>query len=59
MYRSNEMAHKFSIDDVEHMTSNAIQVSQNSAPNIQYPAKGGHKIKTNNIKTKNHRTPTF
>lgn len=40
MYRSSEMAHKFSIDDVEHITSNAIQVSQNSAPNIQYPARG-------------------
>ena len=25
------------MDDVEHITSNAIQVSQNSAPNIQYP----------------------
>ena len=52
MYRSNEMAHKFSIDDVEHITSNAIQVSQNSAPNIQYPTRG-HKIKTNNIKNQN------
>lgn len=25
------------MDDVEHMTSKAIHVSQNSAPNIQYP----------------------
>lgn len=25
------------MDDVEHITSKAIQVSQNSAPNIQYP----------------------
>lgn len=31
------MAHKLRIDEVLHMTSNAIQVSQNSAPNIQYP----------------------
>ncbi|CRL01163.1 CLUMA_CG014585, isoform A [Clunio marinus] len=25
------------MEDVEHITSNAIQVSQNSAPKIQYP----------------------
>lgn len=31
------MAHKFKMDDVEHITSKAIHVSQNSAPNIQYP----------------------
>lgn len=35
MYRSNEIAHKFNIDAVEHITSNATHVSQNLAPNIQ------------------------
>lgn len=39
MYLSNEMAHKFRIEAVEHMTSKAIHVSQNCAPNIQYPSK--------------------
>lgn len=29
------MAHKFKIDAVEHMTSNATHVSQNLAPKIQ------------------------
>lgn len=45
------------MDDVEHITSNAIQVSQNSAPKIQYPA-GGHEWKNiNNIIEK--KTTTF
>lgn len=35
MYRSREMAHKFSIDAVEHMTSKATHVSQNWAPKTQ------------------------
>lgn len=29
MYRSKEMAHKFNIDAVEHITSKATHVSQN------------------------------
>lgn len=37
IYRSSEIAHKFRIDDVEHITSKAIHVSQNSDPKIQYP----------------------
>lgn len=31
------MAQRFKIDAVEHNTSNATHVSQNCAPNIQYP----------------------
>lgn len=35
MYRSNEIAQRFKIEAVEHITSNATQVSQNWAPNTQ------------------------
>lgn len=37
------MAHKFNIDAVEHITSNATQVSQNLAPKIQYPVNDNNK----------------
>lgn len=39
MYLSSEIAHRFSMEAVEHMTSNAIHVSQNCGPNTQYPSK--------------------
>lgn len=35
MYRSMEMAHRFSMEAVEHITSKATHVSQNWAPNTQ------------------------
>lgn len=35
MYRSSEMAHRFRMEAVEHITSNATHVSQNWAPKIQ------------------------
>lgn len=35
MYLSNEIAQRFNMLAVEHITSNAIQVSQNLLPNIQ------------------------
>lgn len=35
MYRSNDIAHKFNIEAVEHITSKATHVSQNWAPNTQ------------------------
>lgn len=39
MYLSKEIAHRFKILAVEHITSKATQVSQNCAPNIQYPSR--------------------
>ena len=39
------MAHKFNIDAVEHMTSNATHVSQNLAPKIQYPVNDNKKMR--------------
>lgn len=36
MYRSNDIAHKFKMEAVEHHISKPIHVSQKS-PKIQYP----------------------
>lgn len=45
------------MDDVEHITSKAIQVSQNSAPNIQYPVE--HEVNAMNVNGKNKRVKTL